>query len=167
MSSDASSKYLMLEQYDELFKAIEWYSLIVLHSFETSSDNVRDVIIRNFIAKALTCSRSILHIWKLGDYDNCWGIYRIMLDRLFHLQSLWDKNEFELFEKWSFLQQYKARQDARSDPELRKKVHPKRISFTSDEKRRHSQLGKEEIKSAFSLQIRIRLCFYTCASHGY
>jgi hypothetical protein len=146
MSTDTSSNYLTLEQYDELFEAIEGYSLIVLQSLASNSENVRDVIIRNFIAKVLTCSRSILHIWKLGDYDNCWVIYRIMLDRLFHLQSLWDKNEFEIFEKWSFLKQYKTRQSARGDPEFRKKVHPQLISFTSSEERRYSQLSGESIR---------------------
>jgi hypothetical protein len=149
MSTDSNpSDYLTPEQYDELFETIEGFSLIVLQSLASNSTSVRDVIIRNFIAKGLTCSRSILHIWKFGDYDNCWGIYRIMLDRLFHLQSLWDKNEFEVFEKWSFLQQYKARQDARSDPELQKMVNPKRVSFTPDEKRRYNQLSKEGIKWA-------------------
>lgn len=146
MSNDITSNYLTPEQYDELFEAIQGYTLIVLKSLTENSADVRDVIIRNFIAKGLTCSRSILHIWKLGDYDNCWSIYRIMLDRLFHLQSLWDKNEFETFEKWSFVEQYKVRQDAHSDPELRKKVYPKRISFTPDEKRRYSELSKENIK---------------------
>jgi hypothetical protein len=147
MSSDNNtSTYLTPEQYDELFEVIQGYTLIVLKSMIDNSTSVRDVIIRNFIAKGLTCSRSILHIWKLGDYDNCWSIYRIMLDRLFHLQSLWDKNEFEVFEKWSFLQQYKARRDARSDPELRQKVHSSRISFTPEDKRRYNQLSKENIK---------------------
>lgn len=146
MSANDTSNYLTPEQYDELFEAIQGYTLIVLHSLARNSSDVRDVIIRNLIAKGLTCSRSILHIWKLGDYDNCWSIYRIMLDRLFHLQALSNNNEFEIFEKWSFVQQYKARQDARSDPELRKKVHPSRVSFTPDEKKRYSQVSKENIK---------------------
>ncbi|MCG2784602.1 MAG: DUF5677 domain-containing protein [Anaerolineae bacterium] len=146
IDNNNTSNYLTPEQYDELFEVIQEYTLIVLASITDNSTSVRDVIIRNFIARGLTCLRSILHIWKLGDFDNCWSIFRIMLDRLFHLQSLWDKNEFEVFEKWSFIQQYKARQDARSDPELRKKVHSSRISFTPDEKKRYNQLIKENIK---------------------
>ncbi|MFZ5908637.1 MAG: DUF5677 domain-containing protein [Chloroflexota bacterium] len=140
-----TNNYLKPEQYDELFEAVEGYSLLILNSLASNSTNVRDVIIRNFIAKGLTCLRSVLHIWKLGDYDNCWSIYRNMLERLFHLQSLWDKDEFEVFEKWSFLKSYKARQDARSDPELRKRVHDSRISFTPDDKKRFSELSKEGI----------------------
>ena len=145
-ADDNSNKYLTSEQYDELFETIEGYSLIVLQSLASNSAEVRDVIIRNFIAKGLTCTRSILHIWKLGDYDNCWGIYRVMLDRLFHLQSLWDKNEFEVFEKWSFLHQYKAKQDAHSDTDLKKKLYPRRIALTANEKIRYAQLSKENIK---------------------
>jgi uncharacterized protein DUF5677 len=146
MTNKKTDNYLTPEEYDELFEAIQIFTIIVVRSIANNSNNVRDVIIRNFIAKGLTCLRSILQIWKFGDYENCWSIYRIMLDRLFHLQSLWDKDEFEIFEKWSFLRQYKARHDARSDPKLREKVHPSRISFSPDEKERYTQLRKENIK---------------------
>jgi hypothetical protein len=145
MSDKSSSSYLNIEEYTELAATIHATALIIMLTLARVSSEPRDVIIRNFIAKGSTCLRSILAIWQLNDFENCWVFYRIMLDRPFHLRALVDNNEFETFEKWSFIQQYKTRHNARSDPELRPKVSPGKVSFTPEQKQRYLQLLKENI----------------------
>ena len=79
----------------------------------------RDLIVRNFIARADTMVRDIFRLWEIEDYGDCWIIHRALLDRLFHLHNLNDKDQFDLFDDWSFKMQYEAANRLPSDPALK------------------------------------------------
>ena len=68
-----------------------------------------------------------------------------MLDRLFHLRNLRDQDAFDVFEKWSFIRQYEAKNRILSDPEMRKKLKPEALSIGIDEKKRYAQIKQENI----------------------
>jgi hypothetical protein len=102
----------------------------------------RGHLIRNFIARANTLSGSIFRLWDSGDFDSCWVLYRCLLDRLFQLWHLTDRNEFEAFEAWSFFEQFNARNRVRSDPDCREALTNPLFAFSDEEMARGKSLAK-------------------------
>ena len=54
---------------------------ILLFEFARHADPgiTRDLIARNFIARAKTMVRSILSLWEMKDYADCWILHRALL----------------------------------------------------------------------------------------
>ena len=70
-------------------------------------------------------------------------LHRCLLDRLFHLSYLREKNEFELFEAWSFLEQYESLNRVRSDPEFGRNLDGVGFSVTTEQKERARTLSRD------------------------
>jgi len=140
-----STHYLPAEGYVQAIEILRGYTGIVLLSFAKHSSESREAIIRNFIARGMACLESILQIWRLGNFQDCWILHRSLLDRLFHLRALWDRDEFDIFEKWSFVRQFEDKNCLLSDPEVRKKLKPEVLSFSTREKKRYAQIKQENI----------------------
>ena len=67
----------------------------------------------------LPCHGQFYHSGNCQRYQDCWVLHRALLDRLFHLAHLNRNSEFEIFDDWSFLQQWNANHRVRSDSTLR------------------------------------------------
>ena len=80
--------------------------LIIISEFARYESEIKDLIIRNFIARTAVTLHGIKQLWNIHDYQDCWVLYRCLLDRLFTLEYLSKKEEFELFEDWSFFRQF-------------------------------------------------------------
>jgi hypothetical protein len=114
-------QHLSFEQYAQAAEALHVLSGMLLFEFARRADPgiTRDLIARNFIARADTMVRSILQLWEMKDYADCWILHRALLDRLFHLHELSQKNQFDAFDDWSFKMLYEAAGRLRSDPALK------------------------------------------------
>jgi hypothetical protein len=62
-------------------------------------------------------TRGIVQLWEIKDFQDCWVLHRSLLDRLFHLRALNERDEFDEFEAWSFKKQYEAVARLKSDPD--------------------------------------------------
>lgn len=133
--------YLPVESYTEALGAFHAISGIILFEFARQERGGRDVIIRNFIARTDMMVRAVFRLWDLQDYQDCWILHRCLLDRLFHLSHLQEHDQFEVFEAWSFLEQYNALNRVRSDPELRGVLESKVFSLTLEQKERARDLS--------------------------
>jgi len=100
----------------------------------------RDLIARNFIARADVMVRGIFRLWEIKDYGDCWIIHRALLDRLFHLHALNDRDQFDLFDDWSFKMQYGAANRVRSDPALKGQLNGLVDELTVERKARYARL---------------------------
>jgi hypothetical protein len=118
MPKYASSDYPSIARYREFLDAFDAVVGLVLFEFAREPVGTRDLIIRNFIARTGMSMRAIMNVWLMDDFQDCWILHRSLLDRLFHLRHLADHDEFEVFESWSFLRQYKAATRLQSDPEF-------------------------------------------------
>ncbi|MCL4473055.1 MAG: DUF5677 domain-containing protein, partial [Actinobacteria bacterium] len=118
MPKFGSSDYQPIEKYLEALGIFHNFIVTLLFEFAREPRSIKDTIIRNFFARTDMTMRGIFELWKIEDYQDCWILHRCLLDRLFHLHELHEKNEFEIFESWSFLQQYNAINRVRSDPEF-------------------------------------------------
>lgn len=130
------------KEYDEAIQTLIIYATVILFSFAEHSKEKRDIIIRNLIARGTATLKAIQTLWKLNQYQDAWILHRSLVDRLFHLMSLSDNDAFELFEQWSFIQQYEQRNRARSDPLFKDSLNPAMFRDTPAEKERYRQLKK-------------------------
>lgn len=134
--------YLPVESYVEALGAFQAVSGILLFEFARQERGDRDVIIRNFIARADMMVRAVFRLWDLQDYQDCWILHRCLLDRLFHLSDLQEQDQFEVFEAWSFLEQYNALNRLRSDPEFSGARESKIFGLTPEQQKRMKILSK-------------------------
>jgi hypothetical protein len=137
-----SNQHLSVEQYREDADALHVLSRIILFEFarhnETSA--TRDLIARNFIARADTMVHGIFQLWEIKDYGDCWVVHRSLLDRLFHLHALNNNDQFDLFEGWSFKMQYEAANRLRSDRDLKGQLEGLVDNLTAEQKARYQRL---------------------------
>jgi hypothetical protein len=129
-----------VEAYQEALQAFHVAAGTVLFEFARDGEGYRNVIIRNFIARADMTARAIFQLWTMEDYQDCWVLHRCLLDRLFHLRYLNDSDGFDTFEAWSFLEQYKAMNRVRSDPEVQGAREHDLFNFTDEQKKRAGHL---------------------------
>lgn len=144
MKTADRNQYLPIESYKEAIDILEKFTILILFSFAKHSRGIKDVIIRNFIARAIVSLKGILKLWEVNDYQDCWVLNRCILDRLFHLRALAKNNTFELFEKWSFKQQYDFRNKLRSDTDFKGKLNPDFFKDTNEQKEKYATITKEQ-----------------------
>lgn len=98
MPKFGSEDYLPVEMYIEALDAFHIVSGIILFEYARQELDIRETIIRNFIARADTMARAVFRLWEIQDYQDCWILHRCLMDRLFHITHLDDHNQFEVFE---------------------------------------------------------------------
>src|SRR5688500_12319598 len=108
------------EQLNDVIAAVTVFTRRVLITLADEASETRDIIIRNFTARSITSLLSIHSLALRGRTGDCWTLFRTMTDRLFHLHWLGLRNEFEIFEKWSFIQQFEKQNRVLSDPTVGK-----------------------------------------------
>jgi hypothetical protein len=133
--------YLAVPQYEEALAALHGITAILLFEFARDERDVREVIIRNFLARTDMLSKSIFSLWNTGDHHDCWVLHRCLLDRLFHLHHLNAANEFEAFERWSFWEQYNALNRVRSNLTLKEALKSDMFALTDSQKERAKALS--------------------------
>jgi hypothetical protein len=123
----------------DLVKAITVFTTGVLHNFVQEDPPLRNVIIRNTVARSSTSLVSVHYLTQHQHGGDCWAIFRTMTDRLFHLHWIGEHDEFEAFEEWSFIRQYEAQKRALSDSMVRR--HRGAVSKpTVEQKARYKKL---------------------------
>jgi hypothetical protein len=140
----SSDKHLSLEQYVRAAEALHVLSGILLFEFARRDEAAapRDQIARNFIARADTMVRGIFRLWEIRDQADCWIIHRALLDRLFHLYDLNQKDQFDVFNDWSFKMLYEAAGRLRSDPDLQGQIDGLVDDLTEERKNRYRRLAE-------------------------
>lgn len=144
MNTANKIRYLPIESYKEAIDILDMFATLILFSFAKHSTEIKDTIIRNFVARAIVSLKGIMKLWEIGDYHDCWILNRCILDRLFHIIALAKDDAFELFEKWSFKQQYDYMNRIRSDPEFKTRLNPDFFKEVDQHKDRYIAIAKEE-----------------------
>ena len=111
--------YLTFDEYRARADSLYAVSGMMLFSFAKHGGDIKNQIIRNFVARSAMMLQGIFKLWEISDYQDSWIILRALLDRLFHLQDLGVSNKFSEFDDWSFFEQFKAQNRVRSDPEFK------------------------------------------------
>jgi len=164
-----TKEYQTLEAYREFEEVFCAFGQMVLFAIAQFPPTTRDTIIRNFIARALVMLRGVFQLWEIEDYQDCWILHRCMLDRLFHLNDLIVNDSFELFESWSFEQQYNTRNKIRSDSRYNSRLLSDFWKDTPEQKVRMKQLqkGKPKWKRPFAEDVAKRMKLTPLYDYGY
>jgi len=112
-------KYFNFEDYQRAADTFYAVCGMILFSFAKHKCDEKNIIIHNFVARAAMIIKAIIRLWEISDYQDAWVIHRSLLDRLFLLHELGEKNEFCEFEEWSFFEQYKTQNKVKSDPDFK------------------------------------------------
>lgn len=140
-----TTHYLPAEDYIQPIKTLGSYTTLIVLSIGEHVPGLRGIIIRNFVTRGLRCLESIHRVWELGNFQDCWTLHRSLVERLFTLRALNDRNEFETFDKWSYVRQFESKNRILSDAELSKKLLPTERSFSEKEKDRYAEIKRENI----------------------
>jgi hypothetical protein len=103
------------EEYSDLITLIRRLVKIILIELRTEVSEQKDIMLLYALAKASTQIESILQLWKLKHYSDCWILYRTQVERLLTYHYLIDSNTIKEFDEWSFIQNYETRNKAKSD----------------------------------------------------
>lgn len=167
--------YLSFEQYSRIARVLEGYTTVVLLSFGRHSNNVREQIIRNFIARGANSLKSIFVLWEIDNFQDAWALHRILVERLFHIRSLSVNNDFETFDDWSFIMQHEAKNALLSDPTMRVKLPQSLLRITPEQKARYKSLKAqgvswsrpkaEQVAKAMNLPFLYRYSYDFASTH--
>ena len=139
-------KYLAYDKYQLAADSLYAVSGMILFSFAKHDCDIKNTIIRNFIARSSMMLKAIFKLWEISDYPDTWVIYRALLDRLFHLYYLGEKNEFIEFHDWSFIKQYNSQNKVRSDKDFKHEAVGWVYDLTKEQKLRYKALIKNPPK---------------------
>lgn len=145
MPNASNSQYRSVSSYTRAAYALKDFTKIILYSYAQFTNETRDIVIRNFIARSIVALNGLLHLWRVQDYHDCWLLYRAILDRYFHLESLGQTDTFDQFEEWCFQKRYKYKQSCLNDPELEGKIDVKDFTPSKEDQVRYSEISNRNI----------------------
>jgi hypothetical protein len=132
-------------EYRQIIEALRAVTTIVLFEFARDQVSKRDLIIRNFIARAQVTLESLLRLYEGKAYGDCWTLFRTIVDRLFHLHVLAEDDEFAAFEEWSFVKQYEIINNIGADTSLTPEQKAAPTKPTPEQKKRYKELKDKGI----------------------
>ena len=144
--SQPQQTFLDETEYRKMFDALRAFTTILLFEIEEkataspSAQTIRLRTIRNFLARAEVTLESIRNLYDSRAYGDCWTLFRTLLDRVFHLHTIADRNEFAAFEEWSFVRQYEINNNISSDTSLTPEQRSAATKPTEEQKKRYKEL---------------------------
>jgi Family of unknown function (DUF5677) len=126
--------------------ALRVITRVVLFEFMRQPRDIRDNMLRNYVARAEKLAHSVFVLWGLEDFQSCGILFRCLLERYFLIRHLWDTNGFEEFERWSFLEEFKAVQRVRGDDAVDTSRSDLFVPPTDQQRKRAAALFKEPPK---------------------
>lgn len=136
--------YQTLETYKEVADSLYAVSGIILFCFANHNCDTKNIIIRNFIARSSISLKSIFALWEINDFQSIWIIYRSIIDRMFHLNDIGEKDTFTEFDDWSFFEKIKSQNKLRSDNEFKHNIVGDIYELSIEQKNRIKKLEKEK-----------------------
>lgn len=137
-------KYRTLDEYRNVADTLYATCGMILLALENHNCSTKDILIRNFVARAAVGLKGIFALWDISDYQDAWMIHRSILDRMFHLRSIGDNDEFTVFDDWSFYEQYKAQNKVKNDPDFKHEAVGWIYDLTSEQKKKASNLSESK-----------------------
>jgi hypothetical protein len=134
-----------LVEHKDVLGLLEAFVTFVVLDITKLSGSVRDIIIRNFLARGLTLLQSILLLYEREDSDSGWILHRALIERLATLLALAQNDDFDVFEEWSFVNQFEGRRAVRDDQELGQRFRPYSLEDTPEERERYLHLKTKDV----------------------
>ena len=136
-----------LEKYKLLFDMIQMLISVIIGQYLkiSSTLEIKDIIIRNYLSRCLTLLLSIYSLWERKSYEDAWILFRSLLDRLIYIEHLGKNDLWRDFNNISFKLQYEYQNKIRSDTDFPGKIDKKDYELTKSQRQRYSEIVKMEI----------------------
>lgn len=134
-------------EYENIFNSIENFTKGSLHLFALKNIEIKEIIIRNFIAKSFSLLNSIFLLQQSRQFGESAILYRTLVERFVYLKYIIENKLYVEFDDWSYIKDFEVRNNFRSYPEFFDENIKK--SFLKDEKTqidRYERLKKEKLK---------------------
>lgn len=105
------------EEYKELAFDLKKIIKIILLQLRTQVREKKDIMFLYSLARGIVQTESIIDLWTKKHYSDCMVLYRTQVERLLTLHYLVDSETIQEYDDWSFIQNYEARNKAKSDQE--------------------------------------------------
>jgi len=138
--------YRSIDEFQLAVDGFQGFCGLLLYAFVNHLCDTKNIIIRNFVARTAVSVRGVMQLWHTSDFQDCWILHRCLMDRLFHLVQLGQRSEYELFDDWSFYEQYKALNRVRSDQIFGAGHRTGAFTPTAEQKARFEKLSKSPPK---------------------
>ncbi len=139
-------------EYIQLTESLKNVSKFVVINFDDSELNVKQIIIRNFIAKSHSLLQSIFLLLQEDQEGEAIALYRLLIERYFYLEYLHRTNLYQEFKDWSYIKTFESRNKMRSNSSFNDK-HTKKLLIDDKE-----QVKKyKELKANSNLWIEPKL----------
>lgn len=130
----------------ENIERLEVVSKWLLLKLAAKANGVRDIYLRNALAKNIALLRSIESLFNQQQYNQGYILFRSLLDRFVYLCYLHDNNLFTEFEEWTFIKVYEHRNNAKADERFRRLINDPLFKSDPSESRRYTALKKKNIE---------------------
>jgi hypothetical protein len=134
--------YRSTEEFQLAADGLYGFCGLLLFAFAKQQCDTKNLILRNFIARTSVSVRGVMQLWLISDVQDCWVLHRCLMDRFFHLRHLGAAKEYDLFDDWSFYEQYNALNRVRSDQDFGAEHRTAAFSPTPEQKARYTKLSK-------------------------
>ncbi len=114
---------LSFDDYSDLKTQIVDFITIILRELRTEVRDKKDILFMYSLARGVAQIESIFHLYRLNHYSDCFILYRTQVERLLTLYYLIDTNSIQEFDDWSFIQNFEARNKAKSDIEQKEHLN--------------------------------------------
>ena len=136
----------MSKDKEEIIEAYNLGCSMLIFSFNTIELQIKDVILRNYLAKSISQLKSITQLNQSGQVLDCYIIYRAMIDRLGHVYYLDRTKSYQEFDDWSFLRQYDANNNSLSDVNFKDTIPKDFFRPTKEDKERYKKIKAKGTK---------------------
>jgi hypothetical protein len=146
MPKIGTNDFLSFDQYHFASETFARLSSHLLFGFAGHSLGTKHTILQNFVARTIRMLRSVMTLWDMENSEDCWILFRCLVDRYLHLVSFAKDGSYEAFDDWSFMKQFEAQNRVRSDPGQQGALDSSLFTPTPDQKSRYQSLVKSPPK---------------------
>ncbi|MGA3014946.1 MAG: DUF5677 domain-containing protein [Bacteroidales bacterium] len=134
---------------DELFSLLndfkEFIKYLLLES-KKDTNHYKDILFAYSLARVICQVDTIFFLWSNEYYSDCWILYRVQVEKLLTLHYLIDTDTVEKFDDWSFIKNFEARNNAKSDSKNKKYLIKKFWTENPERIERYQNLKSKQIE---------------------
>jgi len=137
---------LTLDEMIDMGNNIIGFVEYILKELRTIVRLKKDILFMFSLSRAVVQLSSISVLYGKNHFSDCMILYRTQVERLLTLYYLIDTETIQDFDDWSFIQNFEARNKARSDKDQNEHLNPKFWKESSDRVDRYQRLKKRDVK---------------------
>ncbi len=131
---------LEISNYSTWLDDVMTFGHLVVHALIPHGDDLKNTVCRNTLCRGMSTARATLLLWEHGHYSDSWALFRVLLERLFHLYYLASTESWEAFRDWSYVREFERNNRVISNPLFKDIKETQRNKPTPEQRRKYSEI---------------------------